>query len=166
MSGSVPPLQRELRQTRAFETHAHEAVVGLFRTADVVRRHVAAVTEARGLTVQQFNVLRILRGAGDGVPTLEIAERMVEQTPGITRLLDRLEHKGLVSRVRCKTDRRQVLCRITAPGLKLLAGLDGPIQDATRGIVQHLSRHEQTELIRLLDSVRSALSGDTASPSR
>src|ERR1035437_4343698 len=100
------PLQRELRQRRPFQSAAHEAIVGLLRTADLIRRHAAAVVEPHGITTQQFNVLRILRGAGgDGLPTLEVGARMVEQTPGVTRLLDRLEAKDLVRRQRCPNDR-------------------------------------------------------------
>src|SRR3954469_12277006 len=118
-------LQRELRQRRPFQSPAHEAVVGLLRTADLIRRHAAALVEPHGVTVQQFNVLRILRGAGtDGLPTLEVAERMIEQTPGVTRLLDRLEAKELVRRQRCPKDRRQHLCWITEKGLSLLEKLD------------------------------------------
>jgi DNA-binding MarR family transcriptional regulator len=154
---AATPLQRELRQTRPFESQAHEAVVGLFRS----------VTEARGLTIQQFNVLRILRGAPDnGLPTLEIAERMVEQTPGITRLLDRLERKDLVSRVRCTVDRRQVLVCITPAGLDLLASLDAPIQLVNRQIVKSLSKRDQAELIRLLDRLRAATGDASGATSR
>ena len=87
-------LQREIRQRRPFQSAGHEAVLGLLRTADLVRRLGTALVEPYGITLQQFNVLRILRGAGgDGLPTLEVASRMIEQTPGVTRLLDRLEAK-------------------------------------------------------------------------
>ena len=107
--------------------------VSLMRTADLVRRAVAVVIDGQGITLQQYNVLRILRGAGgEGLPTLEIAERMIEQTPGITRLLDRLEAKQLVGRERCPADRRQVTCRISREGLRLLAALDGPVAEAER----------------------------------
>jgi DNA-binding MarR family transcriptional regulator len=98
-------LQDELKQNKPFPSAAHEGGLGLMRTADVLRRRGAAVVEPRGITLQQYNVLRILRGAGEeGLPTLEVAARMVEQTPGITRLLDRLEVKGLVRRQRCSTN--------------------------------------------------------------
>ena len=111
---ATTPLQRELRQTRPFDSAAQEATLGLVRTADQLRRHFSSVVEPHGITVQQFNVLRILRGASpEALPTLEIAERMVEQTPGVTRLLDRLEAKRLITRARCPNDRRQVLCGIT-----------------------------------------------------
>src|SRR5437868_9862820 len=118
-------VQQEIRQRRPFPSVAHEAIVALMRTTDLVRRHIAAVVEPHGITLQQFNVLRILRGAGaDGLPTLEVADRMIEQTPGVTRLLDRMEAKELVRRQRCPKDRRQHLCWITAKGLAILERLD------------------------------------------
>src|SRR5690606_1593325 len=102
-----------------------QALVAVFRTADAVRRALTQVLEPHGLTMQQYNVLRILRGARpDPLPTMDIAERMMDRTPGITRLLDRLEAKGLVRRERCQDDRRQVLCTITPVGLELLGWLD------------------------------------------
>src|ERR1700752_2165546 len=121
-------LQQELKQRKPFQSVAQEALLGLMRTTDLVRRQATAFVEPHGLTLQQYNVLRILRGGGtDGVPTLEVAQRMVEQTPGITRLLDRLQAKGLVKRQRCPKDRRQHLCWITPKGATLLEKLDGPM---------------------------------------
>ena len=151
------PIQQEIKQTRPFSTRSEEAAVALMRTADIVRRAVGAVVEAEGITVQQYNVLRILRGAGErGLPTLEIAERMIEQTPGITRLIDRLEGKQLVQRVRCLTDRRQVFCRITEEGLTLLARLDAPISAADAAALESLGDHDLAQLIQLLDKTRNA----------
>lgn len=150
-------LQRELRQNRPFQSPSHEAVVGLLRTADLVRRIHSRIIEPYGITLQQFNVLRILRGAGaDGLPTLEVAARMIEDSPGVTRLLDRLERKKLVSRERCPHDRRQHLCRLTAVGAHLLSQLDAPIQAAADECVRGLNGAERRELIRLLDSTRAA----------
>jgi DNA-binding MarR family transcriptional regulator len=155
MSGSA--LQREIRQRRPFRSPAHEAVVGLLRTTDRVRRSLAGVVEPRGLTLQQYNVLRILRGARpQGLPTLEIAARMVEHAPGITRLLDRLEAKTLVRRQRDAGDRRQVMCRITPAGLRLLAGLDAGLQRADETTLGVLSRRDLRRLIALLDRIRAA----------
>ena len=150
-------LQREIRQRRPFSSPAHESVVALLRTTDLVRRHATALLDGYAVTLQQFNVLRILRGAGDaGLPTLEVAERMIEQTPGVTRLLDRLEAKGLVRRQRCPKDRRQHLCWITPEGLALLARLDGPVERANRESLKGLGNGDQRELVRLLDLVRAA----------
>jgi DNA-binding MarR family transcriptional regulator len=146
---------QELKQTKPFPSKAQEVAVGLMRTADVLRRLVGAVVEPKGITVQQYNVLRILRGAGEkGLPTLDIAERMIESTPGITRLIDRLETKKLVSRERCPTDRRQVFCRITKSGLALLDQLDAPMLEASNSALGHLKKHELASLIDLLDRTR------------
>src|SRR4029453_18362861 len=107
-------IQHEIKQSRPFRSKGQEAAIALMRTADLVRRTIAGIVGPYDLTPQQYNVLRILRGAGQaGLPTLEIPERMVEQAPGITRLLDRLEKKTWVERERSQEDRRQVICRIT-----------------------------------------------------
>ncbi|MBI3493253.1 MAG: MarR family transcriptional regulator [Acidobacteria bacterium] len=152
-------LQRELRQNRPFQSTAHEAVVGLMRTADLVRRHMTTVVGPLGLTVQQFNVLRILRGADaegrDGVPTLEIADRMIERTPGVTRLLDRLEAKDLVRRQRCPKDRRQHLCWITPKGLAVLQKLDEPSLRSHEESMKGLRAKDRVAFIRLLEAVRA-----------
>jgi len=152
------PLQREIRQRRPFASVSQEGVVSVMRTADLLRRRMAALVEPHGITVQQFNVLRILRGGGpDGLPTLEVGARMIEETPGVTRLLDRLEAKKLVRRERCPKDRRQHLCWITEEGLGLLRSLDGPVVTHSDEIMGGLNRKEQSDLIRLLDKVRAAL---------
>jgi len=153
----VSRIQQEIKQKRPFGSKAQEATIGLMRTADLVRRAVGHIVEPCGITPQQYNVLRILRGAGEnGLPTLEIAERMIEETPGITRLIDRLETKRLVSRKRCKEDRRRVWCRITPEGLALLDKLDGPIRDADSLALGSLTSKELTQLVSLLDRARSS----------
>lgn len=132
--------------------------VSLMRTSDLVRRAASLVIEPHGITIQQYNVLRILRGAGsEGLPTLEIAARMIEQTPGITRLMDRLEAKKLVRRERCPRDRRQVTCRISEEGLALLAALDGPVAESERVALSGLTPHQLRQLITLLDRTRNGL---------
>jgi DNA-binding MarR family transcriptional regulator len=150
------PLQREIRQGKPFRSRSQQVVVALLRTADLVRRGLGQVLEPYGITPQQYNVLRILRGAGEqGLPTLEIGERMIEQAPGVTRLLDRLETKALVRRERCPQDRRQVLCWLTAAGLALVERLDKPIDAADAEAVAMLGPEEQDKLLGLLDTVRS-----------
>jgi len=150
-------LQKELRQRRPFQSAAHEAVLGLMRTADLIRRQASALLEPHGITLQQFNVLRILRGAGEeGLPTLEVAERMIEQTPGVTRLLDRLEAKELVKRQRCPKDRRQHLCWITTRGLALLEKIDALTPRTNEEALKGLTQAERIAFIRLLDAIRAA----------
>jgi DNA-binding MarR family transcriptional regulator len=149
-------LGEEIRQTKPFESPAQEAILGLYRTADLLQRRFAELVEPHGISLQQYNVLRILRGAGkEGTPTLEIADRMIEKTPGITRLLDKLEGKRLVRRERCPGDRRQVLCWITERGLELLADLDQPLAGAGANAMQPLTSTELRSLISLLETIRS-----------
>ena len=150
-------LQHEIRQGRPFQSVAHEAVVALMRTADLVRRQMAALVEPHGITLQQYNVLRILRGGGDeGVPTLHISERMIEQAPGVTRLLDRLEAKGLIRRRRCERDRRQHLCWIEPKGLALLDDIDARTAGAHADSLKGLRQKDRATFIRLLDAIRAA----------
>ena len=156
MSEELSAIAREIQQRRPFRTKGQEVVVSLLRTSDVLRRFVTRVLEPYGITPQQYNVLRILRGAGeDGCPTLSIGERMIEEAPGITRLIDRLEIKGLVRRQRCVEDRRQVLCWLTPAGLDLVNQLDEPVDSADAEAVAELSPEDQDHLLRLLDAVRA-----------
>ena len=152
-------LREEIRQTKPFESAAQEAILGLYRTSDMLQRRFAQLVEPHGISLQQYNVLRILRGAGsEGTPTLDIADRMIEKTPGITRLLDKLENKRLVRRQRCPEDRRQVLCWITDAGLRLLADLDEPLADSGRQAMESLAATRIRELITILEQIRQDLS--------
>ena len=157
---AMPPaagsIQAAIKQTRPFRSRRQEAFIGLLLTAEATRwPFLDLLAGHEQLTLQQYNVLRILRGAGDdGLPTLEIANRMIERTPGVTRLIDRMEQKDLVSRQRAKSDRRQVICRITANGLSLLRKLDRPIDTLEDSVFAALDEGEVTTLITLLDKVR------------
>ncbi len=149
---------QEIKQRQPFTSREEEAAVTLLRTADVVRRVVGTVIERQGITVQQYNVLRILRGAGRvGLPTLEIAQRMIEQRPGITRLIDRLQKKKLVERERGSSDRRCVYCRITPVGMTLLAALDEPVRAATDVAFQGVTKRELAQLVESLDRLRESI---------
>lgn len=151
-------LREEIRQNKPFESPAQEAILALHRTSDMLQRRFAQLVEPHGISLQQYNVLRILRGAGTaGTPTLDIADRMIEKTPGITRLLDKLEAKRLVRRKRCPEDRRQVLCWITDIGLRLLADLDQPMTESGTKAMQSLTASELRELIAVLEKVRADL---------
>ena len=155
MSRNSGSLQKAIHQQRPFESASQEIVLGLMRTTDVVRRLFNEVYEPHGITPQQYNVLRILRGARpDGLPTLVIRERMVERTPGVTRLIDRLEARGWVERETPKSDRRRVICRITAEGLRLLERLHKPVMAIAGSAADALSEKDQRKLISLLDTLR------------
>ena len=123
--------QAELKQTRPFETAEAEAYVNILRTADALTHPIEQVLDSAGLSSPQYNVLRILESAKeDGVPTLEVAARMIEETPGVTRLLDRLEAKAYIRRQRCPRDRRQHLCWLSIDGVRLLDTLRPLVADA------------------------------------
>src|SRR6202035_445606 len=126
------------------------AFLDLLRTCDLLSRGPAQVLKAEDLSATQYNVLRILRGAPNGLPCGEIASRMMPRDPDITRLLDRLEKRGLISRSRETRDRRMVMARITPEGLKLLARLDEPVEAAHRKQLGHLGRERLRALTELL----------------
>jgi DNA-binding MarR family transcriptional regulator len=150
--------QEAIRQTKPFRSSRAEAVIALALANDALRRRFARLLEPSDITHQQYNVLRILRGAGPGgLPTLDVAERMVEQSPGITRLLDRLDAKGLIARDRSAGDRRQVIVRITDRGLRLLAGLDEAVDRHDEESMGALSDREVAALVDLLTRVRTSL---------
>jgi DNA-binding MarR family transcriptional regulator len=148
-------LQAELRQRTPFASLGAEATVSLLRTASVVRRSLARVVEREGLSLAQYNVLRILRGAGDaGLPTLAIRDRLIEEAPGITRLVDKLEGAGLLRRERSTPDRRQVVCYLTARGRALLRRLDAAVAAADAAAVASLTKQERRRLVQLLERIR------------
>ena len=128
----------------------------LLRTSDVLSRRLDYVLKNAELSANQYNVLRILRGAAEGLPCGEIGNRMITRDPDITRLLDRLEKRELISRCRETKDRRMVLTRITPAGLKLLAELDEPVQAAHREQLGHLGRERLKALSELLQESRKS----------
>src|SRR5229473_1717746 len=131
------------------------AFLELLRTTDMLSRGVVQVLKAEDLSATQYNVLRILRGAPDGLTCGEIANRMITRDPDITRLLDRLEKRQLISRCRETKDRRMVVARITPQGLKLLARLDEPIQEMHRKQLGHLGPARLNKLQDLLVAARA-----------
>ncbi|WP_263368820.1 MarR family winged helix-turn-helix transcriptional regulator [Edaphobacter bradus] len=154
----MPKLEQELKQNRPFPAIEQEVTVALLRTADALYRAVNAVAKVEGLNMEQYNVLRILRGAGEhGLPTLEIPKRTIRREPGITRLLDKLEKKGLVMRKRPDGDRRKVICLITKAGLQCLARLDKSLAPVWKRGISRLSARSARELLSHLASVREAL---------
>jgi len=123
----------------------------------MLARGLVTVLKTEALSANPYNVLRILRGAPDGLPCSEIASRMITRDPDITRLLDRLEKRGLISRCRETRDRRMVMARITPEGLKLLGRLDEPVEEAHRKQLGHLGRERTRALTELLRAARRAV---------
>lgn len=156
MSSAETVFQKAIKQTKPFHSLQAEAGVGLVIVADILRRDCAEVVKQAGVTAQQYNVLRILRGAGrQGLPTREIAARLIEKSPGITRFIDQLESRGLMERKRSTTDRRQVFCTITRSGLALLSKLDQPVDDWEKQSLWMLTRSELKQFIHFLERIHS-----------
>jgi DNA-binding MarR family transcriptional regulator len=148
----------ELRQTRPFAVSEEELYLSFIRTTDLLGRACHALLKDSGISPPQYNVLRILRGAGEaGLPCGEIAARMVTRDPDVTRLLDRLEQRGLIARGRGTEDRRVVSTRITGAGRALLNTLDPEMHELHQRQLGFLTADEQSVLLEQLTRVRAAL---------
>ncbi len=157
----------EIRRGEPTRLGGAEVAVAILRTAALLERQYNQIVTRRGITIQQYNVLRILRGAGAaGMPTLVIRDRMIHEAPGITRLLDRLEEAGLARRERQTADRRQVVCYITDGGAALLTDLDSEVASADDAAVSRLSGDQRDDLATLLSAVRGGLSQPGGPPRR
>jgi DNA-binding MarR family transcriptional regulator len=149
-------LQQEIQQTKAIRLLEEEASLNIVRTADVLMQVLMDVLKPVALSPTQYNVLRILRGAGEaGVSCKDVAARLVTRDPDITRMMDRLEKRGLLTRDRDKADRRVVTHKLTPAGLELVNELDRPIEALHRKAMRHVKPERLRELIGLLEEVRS-----------
>jgi DNA-binding MarR family transcriptional regulator len=149
-------LQTELKQKKPFGSLEEVVYLNVLLTAERLMRGEVDALKTADLSFAQYNVLRILRGARDeGLSCREISERMIHRDPDITRLLDRLEARGLISRSRIETDRRVIIARVTDEGLRVLAGLDEPINNIHHRQLKHLSRNQLKTLSDLLELARN-----------
>jgi DNA-binding MarR family transcriptional regulator len=145
---------RERLQQRRFQTLADEAVVSLMVAAEQLDQAVAPIWERHGVTADQYNVLRILRGVHpDGHPRNEVARRMIHRAPDVTRMLDRLVRQGLVARVRNADDRRESIATITRAGLALLDRIDPDVHEVQKAVTAALSERELRQFVRLCDAL-------------
>jgi len=148
-------LLAEIRQTKPFGLIEEEAVLNIARTAEVLGQRTAEFLREYGLSPVLYNVLRILRGAGaSGATCSQISERMISHDPDITRLLDRLEGRGLINRERSKEDRRAVVATISPQGLVLLGGIDEPLRNYLRGRMRKMGKASLENLIGQLEQIR------------
>ena len=151
-------LQEELKQTKAFASARLEANLALQRTTDLISRPMERVFSKHGLTPEQFNVLRILRGSEpEGRPTLEIGRRMITRASNVTRIVDRLESKGLVARRRSGDDRRVVTVRISPAGLQLINKIYPAVVQATDNAMSGQTEADAQKLNALLEKLREGL---------
>jgi DNA-binding MarR family transcriptional regulator len=151
----VAKLKDEIRKSKPFAVLEEEAFLNVLRTADALSRQAESLIQHAGLSTTQYNVLRILRGAGNGgLPCGQVVERMITRDPDMTRLLDRLEKRKLISRARDTADRRVVRAKIASAGLELLATLDQPLPAMHRKMLGHMGKERLRQLITLLEEVR------------
>jgi DNA-binding MarR family transcriptional regulator len=155
-------LQREIKKRTPFDLPEQEAMLNILRTADQLQIRFARLFRKFGLTPQQYNVLRILRGEGRPLPILEVASRMITVVPGITGLIDRLEAAALVERKRCDQDRRVIYVAIAPRAERLLAEIDEPLIALHQKLLGHLSGDELRVLIDLLEKARQPLAAEVA----
>jgi DNA-binding MarR family transcriptional regulator len=155
-------LKDEIKKKKPFDDPTEEAYLNLLRTATVLAADFERLFKNAGLSEPQYNVLRILRGAGgDGLPCLEVGARMITRVPDVTRLVDRLEAAGLVDRNRTREDRRVVMVKITGKGLEAVGALDRPLREIHKRQMGHMNRRELEELSRLLVKARHPDGGGT-----
>ena len=148
-------LGAELKQNKPFTSLEEEAALSIARTAAVLEHRVSQALKAHSLSTSQYNVLRILRGAGpEGLCRNEVGTRLVTQVPDVTRLLDRMEDAGLISRQRGTEDRRYVTTRITRKGLDLVDALDKPMTELLQAQLGHVSKKALRSLVDALAEVR------------
>ncbi|PQO39697.1 MarR family transcriptional regulator [Bremerella cremea] len=155
-----PGLQDELKKRDPFESKEQEAILNILRTSDLFHNRLGRLLREYSLTGSQYNVLRILRGEGKPLPSLEIASRLIQVVPAITGLIDRLEKQELVSRVRCEKDRRVVYVEITDKALEVLSKIDQPLMTMHKHLIGHLSAEELQQLINLLEKSRQGVTDE------
>ncbi len=149
-------LQQELKKRQPFDSLEQEAMLNILRTHDQLHNRLGKLFRGYDLTPSQYNVLRILRGEGAPLASLELASRLIQVVPAITGLIDRLEKRELVTRCRDEGDRRVVRVAISAKGLGLLKKIDHPLEQLHSQLLGHLSPKELQQLVRLLEKAREA----------
>ena len=153
----TPDLRTEIRQAKSFTSLEQEAQLSIGRTDAVLSDALERMLKPFGISVTQYNVLRILRGAGpDGLCRNEVRDRLLTRMPDVTRLLDRMEDAGLISRTRSTEDRRLVTTRLTKRGRELVDSLDAPVAEEHRRRLGHLTERQLRTLIELLALARQA----------
>ncbi|MEM8487454.1 MAG: MarR family transcriptional regulator [Bacteroidota bacterium] len=150
-------LQKDLKKSKPFELQHQEVIISILRTNELFQYRFGQLFRKFGLSQPQYNILRILRGAGEQLPSLEIASRMINVVPSITNLIDKLERKGLVQRERSEKDRRVWFVGLTAEGLALTNEMDESNLNMHIELVGHLSEQERTQLLELLEKARQSV---------
>jgi DNA-binding MarR family transcriptional regulator len=152
-----PSLQNELKKRGPFDSVEQEAMLALMRTTDLLENRLARLLRGFGLTLTQYNVLRILRGEGKPMPCLEVAGRMIQVAPAITRVVDQLLKLKLITKTQSEEDRRVFEIELTPAAAKLLKSLDQPVLDLHASLLASAKKSDLRSLVRTLEEVRSGI---------
>jgi DNA-binding MarR family transcriptional regulator len=155
----VPPdsLRQQLKKKSPFDSLEQEAMLGILRTSDLLENRLARLLREHGLTPSQYNAMRIMRGEGDPMPCLEVANRMIQVAPAITRVVDQLVDRGLIEKQQSNEDRRVFLVGLTTAGTRLLKKLDAPILALHKSLLGHVSNADLETLNRILQAARAGI---------
>ncbi|XZE19533.1 MarR family winged helix-turn-helix transcriptional regulator [Pirellulaceae bacterium SH449] len=150
-------LQNELKKRAPFDSIEQEAMLALMRTSDLLENRLARLLREHGLTLTQYNVLRILRGEGKPMPCLEVAERMIQVAPAITRVVDQLLQFKLITKTQSEMDRRVFEIELTPTASRLLAELDQPVLDMHAALLKSVKKCDLKSMIQTLEVIRSSI---------
>ncbi|MEM8680627.1 MAG: MarR family transcriptional regulator [Planctomycetota bacterium] len=153
----TPPLQHELKKRGPFDSLAQEATLAVLRTSDLLENRLARLLREHGLTPSQYNVLRILRGEDRPLPCLEVAERMIQVAPAITRVVDQLLKLQFIHKRQSAEDRRVFMIELRPAAKRVLRKIDQPMLDLHDQLLAGTSRSEQKTLIGILEKVRAGI---------
>ena len=152
-----PTLRDELKKRGPFDSVEQEATLAVMRTSDLLENRLSRLLREYGLTMTQYNVLRILRGEGKPLPCLEVADRMIQVAPAITRVVDQLLALELITKTQSAHDRRVFEIELTAAASRLLKKLDGPILELHASLLANVSKSDLRILIRILEAARAGI---------
>lgn len=155
----MPPasLRQQLKKKGPFDSLQQEAMLSILRTSDLLENRLARLLRAFDLTPSQYNAMRILRGEGEPMPCLEVAQRMIQVAPAITRVVDQLVGRGLLDKRQSSEDRRVFLIELTAAGTRLLSKLDEPIQSLHQSLLGHVVKSDLKTLNGILETARAGI---------
>lgn len=150
-------LRDELKKRGPFASIEQEAMLAILRTSDLLENRMARLLREYGLTMSQYNVLRILRGEAQPMPCLEIAERMIQVAPAITRVIDQLLSLDLVTKTQSEDDRRVFVIELKPAALQRLADLDQPVLDLHAELMKGVDKSQLSALVQTLEAIRTAV---------
>lgn len=150
-------LRQQLKKKGPFDSLEQEAMLSILRTSDLLENRLARLLRQYDLTPSQYNAMRIMRGEGEPMPCLEVADRMIQVAPAITRVVDQLVGRGLVDKQQSSEDGRVFLVELTASGTRLLKKLDEPIQSLHQSLLGHVSKSDLKTLNGILESAREEI---------